>query len=105
MTNGSSSGSANSSSSARAMRNGHQVEKAQLAAPPLQGTLILEVQEAGDEAIGGVEDQLVERALGTGAERGRVLSQRQLKKSVDLDRGAAAPGVRHDHAAGVDVAR
>src|SRR3989442_7144197 len=105
MTNGSSSGSVSSSSSARAMRIGHEVEKVQLATPPLQGALILELQEARNEAVGGVEEQLVEGALRARAGQGCGLAQGKLEKGVQLNRGAPAPGVLDHHAAGVDVAR
>src|SRR5438128_11213021 len=80
MTNGASSGSVSSSRSARAMRIGHEVEKVQLATPPLQGALVLELQEARNEAVGGVEEQVVEGALRARPVQGWVLSHGLLEK-------------------------
>src|SRR3989442_4364059 len=101
MTNGSSSGSVSSSSSARAMRIGHEVEKVQFPVATLQGAPTLEVQEADDQAVGGVEDQLVERALGARTVGGRILVQGQLEERVKLDGRAAAARILEDHPAGM----
>src|SRR5205809_720472 len=105
MTNGSSSGSVSSSSSARAMRIGHEVGKAQFATPPLQGALILELQEARDEAVGRVEDQLVERALRARAVRRRILAQRKLKEGVKLNGTTATSRILDEDATGLNIPR
>src|SRR5205814_4260755 len=67
ITNGSSSGSVSSNSSARAIRIGEEIEEAQLAVPPLQLTPLFEVQQAGDQSVARVEDQFVQSPLGARA--------------------------------------
>src|SRR6266487_1326544 len=59
MTNGSTSGSASSNSSARAIRIGKKVEKMQLAAASLQCARGLTIQHHGDETVARLKDQRV----------------------------------------------
>src|SRR6267378_535615 len=62
-----------------------------------------ELEQRGDEAVGGIEQQRVERPLSPRAVRGRVLRQRELEEGVELHALAAAPRIFDDHAARADV--
>src|SRR5690242_6632447 len=101
---GSSRGRVSSRSSALTMRTGHQVEKVQLAVAALERAGGFEVEQGGDQPVGGIEHHLVQRALGTGAGAGRILAERKLKKGVQLRGRAPSAGVVDNELAGMDVA-
>src|SRR5258708_40121144 len=104
MMKGSTSGRTSSHISAVVMRIG-QIEKMQGAFAPREPAGVGFVEEPRDEAIHGMEHQLVQRPLAARAAGGRVLTQPQLKERVQLHGRAAARGVLDDHLAGADVAR
>src|SRR6266496_5561279 len=104
MTNGSRSGSTSSNSSARAIRIGQKVEEMQLAAASLEFAIRFTLQHHSDQPVARVEDQRVDGPLCPRTVSRRIFLERQLKKRVQLDRGAAARRVFDDQAPGVDVA-
>src|SRR5258708_28491974 len=104
MTKGSTSGRTSSHISAVVMRIG-QIEKMQDALAPGEPAGVCFVEQPRDEAIYGMEYQLVQRPLAARAAGRRVLTPPQLEEPVQLHGRAAALGVRDDHLARADVAR
>src|SRR5258705_386763 len=96
---GSTSGRSSSPISAVVMRIG-QIEKVEDAVAARETTRGFFVEQRRDETVVGVEDQLMERPLGTRTSCGGVFAQRQLEERVQLHRRAAALGVLDDHFAG-----
>src|SRR5258708_27327722 len=96
MMKGSTSGRTSSHISAVVMRIG-QIEKMQDALAPGEPAGVGFVEQPRDEAIHGMEHQLVQLPLAARAAGGRVLTQRHLKEPVQLPRRPAALGVHVDH--------
>ena len=65
---------------------------------------LLQIEHPRDQPALGMEQQRVQRPLGAGAGRGRILGERQLEEGVQLDALAAELRVLQDHAPGGDVA-
>src|SRR5258708_28717246 len=95
MTKGSTSGRTSSHISAVVMRIG-QIEKMQDALAPGEPAGVCFVEQPRDEAIHGMEHQLVHRPLAARATGSRVLTQRLLKETVKLHGRPAALGVLAD---------
>src|SRR5574341_1215461 len=95
MMKGSISGSASSNSSALATRM-RQVEEPQLSTAAVDHPLGFKLQQAGDEAVPRVENQVMQCALGPGSFPGRELVEGQLEERMELDSFAPAPGVGQD---------
>src|SRR5580765_5292855 len=70
----------------------------------LQLSGVLELQQHSNQAIDRIEDQRMERALGSRAVGGGIFFLWQLKEGVELNRRTTAPRVLDDQAAGMDVA-
>src|SRR5262245_33150944 len=105
ITKGSTSGSVSSKSSARVIRIRKKIEEVQLATVPREGPGGFALQHDGDEAIAGLEDERMQRALGARSMRRRVRFERELKKRMELDRRAPAQCVFDDQATAGNVSR
>src|SRR6266566_10019489 len=104
MMNGSTRGSVSSYNSARSIRTGNEIEKAQHAVAPLQVSRLLELEQPRDHAVRRVEHQRVQRAPGARTIHGGILRQGQLEEGVELHTLTAAARVLEQRAAGPDVA-
>src|SRR3954468_3464853 len=103
MMNGSSSGSASSNSSARAIRIGQKIEEMQLATAACERARGFAFEHGGEQSIARIENQSMERTLRARAVGRGIFLEWQLKESVQLDGGAAANSVFHDGTARRDV--
>src|SRR5436190_17775456 len=90
MTNGSSSGSVSSNSSARAIRIGNEVEEMQLTATACQEARCLALQHDREQAVARIQEEKVQCPLRARAVGGRILFEWELKEGVELDGRAAA---------------
>src|SRR6266849_4860149 len=101
--NGSTSGRVSSNSSARAMRMVDKIEEMQLPRAPLHHAGGRALEQRGDQAVLGVEDEGMQRPRGPRAVGGGILREGQLEEGMQLDRLAAAARVLQHHAARADV--
>src|SRR5512146_2988614 len=104
MMNGSTRGSVSSNSSALETSI-RQIEEMQLAAPPVDRSLLLEAPQLGNETGLRVKHELVQRALGARSSPGRVLVERELKVGVQLHRLASRLGIGEHVASGANASR
>src|SRR5438552_3492392 len=105
MTNGSSSGSVSSNSSARAIRMEweQEIQEMQLTTAPLELSPRFPLQHDGDQAVARMEDQGVQSTLRARAIGCGILLERQLEECMELHRRTATQRVVDDHPARIDV--